>query len=96
MIKIRVRITVRITFRVRISVRVVRMFRVNVRVVRMYAEYHHTTTHARMMYIIIEKERICCSVTPVLGPIVSCQRYLDKILNNIAYLSDVLQKMSGF
>ena len=68
MIKIRVRITVRIRvrFRVRIrvsvrvsdSVRVVRMFRVSVSVVRMFDEYHHTTTHVRMMYIIIEKERM--------------------------------------
>ncbi len=34
------------------------MFNVSVRVVRMYDEYHHTTTHARMMHIIIEKERL--------------------------------------
>ena len=41
--------------RIRFTVSVVRMSRVSVRVVRMYDEYHHTTTHARMMHIIIEK-----------------------------------------
>ena len=30
----------------------------SVRVVRTYDEYHHTTTHARMMHITIEKERV--------------------------------------
>jgi hypothetical protein len=28
--------------------------------VRMYDEYHHTTTHARMMYIIIGKNELEC------------------------------------
>jgi hypothetical protein len=53
--------------KIRITVRI--MVRVSVRVVRLCDEYHHTneddeyhhtTTHARMMYIIIEKERMYC------------------------------------
>ncbi len=54
MIKIRVKIRVKITVRIMVRFRVT----VSVRVVRMYDEYHHTTTHARMMYIIKEKERM--------------------------------------
>ena len=49
---------VRFRVRIMVSVRVVRMYRVSVRVVRMCDEYHHTITHARMMYIIKEKERM--------------------------------------
>ena len=58
MTKIRARIRVRFRVRIRFCVRIARMFRVSVRVVRMYDEYHHKTTHARMMCIFIEKEKM--------------------------------------
>ena len=49
MIMIRVKIMVRIMVRFRVRITV------SVRVVRMHDEYHHTTTHARMMNTAVKR-----------------------------------------
>ncbi len=46
-------ISIRVGVMIRVSVKV----RISIRVVRFHDEYHHTTMHARMMYIIIENAR---------------------------------------